>query len=87
VERRTISCTAFDGWVSRSDFRLGTHVWGQNGTVCSTVKYDTTLLYRRPGQALALASIREGSSTSATGDYWVISIGSECSWHYHKKTP
>jgi len=69
------SCEAFDGWVTRADFRPGTRVWGQNGTHCQYSRADTTLICKDPRKRMALATTGLG--------FWTISLRSDASWHYH----
>jgi len=77
AQPRTHACSAFDGWVTRADFRVGAKVWGQNGIRCSVIDADTTLIARDLRACRALATSRSG--------FWTISIRSSSSWHYHHK--
>ena len=77
---RVCKCEAFDGWVTRADFRVGARVWGQNGPACQRSDADTVLIYRDPKKMTALATVPRHE----TG-FWTIQIRSTCSWHYHKK--
>jgi hypothetical protein len=89
-----LDCPAFGGWVSTTDFRTFSLVWGTRDRRCKggpsaiLLRKDELFGGRVKGMTGAIAldvRTRFTGWTPEVGPAWRISIDENCSWHYHHK--